>query len=93
MMNYQPHYPYSPASAYALNRCLYLLKSDPAFLARYVAGPEAALDDLGLGAEERAAVLSGERERIIAAGGHPYLVFMAEFRLKGARGQTTYEYF
>jgi hypothetical protein len=92
-VNYEPHYPFPPARAYALNRVLYLLKSDPDFVTRYVADAAAALAEFGLAEDERAALLSGERERIVAAGGHPYLVFMADLRVRGARGETTYEYF
>ena len=40
------HYFFPPARAYPLNRCLYLLKSDPGFCARYVADRERAMDEL-----------------------------------------------
>jgi hypothetical protein len=37
------HYFFPPARAYLLNRCLFLLKSDPGFCARYVADRERAM--------------------------------------------------
>jgi len=37
------HYFFPPASAYPLNWCLFLLKSDPGFCARYAADRETAL--------------------------------------------------
>lgn len=92
-MNYAPHYPFPPARAYRLNRCLFALKSDAEFLARFVEDPARALDGLGLSEEERLAVLAGERERLCVLGGHPYLIVMAELRVRGARGETNYEYF
>jgi hypothetical protein len=87
------HYPFPPGRAYALNRCLYGLKSDNDFRARYLADPEATMKELGLSEEDRAALQSGDPAALVARGAHPYLVFMAELRLKADRRQTTYEYF
>jgi len=87
------HYPFPPARAYPLNRCLYGLKSDDEFRACYLANPETTMKELGLSEEDRAALRSGDRAALVARGAHPYLVFMAELRLKADRGQTTYEYF
>jgi aromatic-ring opening dioxygenase LigAB LigA subunit len=87
------HYFFPPASAYPLNRCLYLLKSDPAFRARYLADPEAAMAELGLDALARAALQAGERDRLIALGAHPYLVFMADLRLSMERKPAAFEHF
>lgn len=80
------HYPFPPASAYALNRCLYLIKSDPEFRARFARDPDGAAVELGLGPAERAALVGREREALVALGGHPYLVFMAELQLRMAAG-------
>jgi hypothetical protein len=88
-----PHYVFPPAAAYRLNRCLYLLKSDPAFLARYQADPEAAMDELGIDAEARAALRRFDRDRLVALGAHRYLVFMAGLRLQLAREPSAFEYF
>ena len=87
------HYFFPPASAYPLNRCLFLLKSDPAFRARYLADPEAAMAELGLDAPARAALRTGERDRLIALGAHPYLVFMADLRLSMDRTPAAFEHF
>ena len=87
------HYFFPPATAYRLNRCLYLLKSDPMFRARYLAESVAALTELGLGDEDQAAVRAAERDTLVARGAHPYLVFMADLRLRMARGTATFEYF
>ena len=38
------HYVFPPASAYALNRLLFSLKSDPVFRARYVADAQRVMD-------------------------------------------------
>jgi hypothetical protein len=87
------HYAFPPAAAYPLNRCLYLLKSDPDFLARYQTDPEAAMDEVGLGPEARAALRSFDRDRLVALGAHRYLVFMAGLRLQMAREPAAFEYF
>jgi hypothetical protein len=87
------HYFFPPARAYPLNRCLFLLKSDAGFCARYVADPEAALAELALDAEARAALRAFERDRLIGLGAHPYLVFMAALRVKMERQPAAFEYF
>lgn len=89
----EAHYRFPPASAYALNRCLYALKSDDAYRARFLADADAALAEYGLDAEARAALLAGDRDALVARGAHPYLVFMADLRLRMARGSATFEYF
>jgi hypothetical protein len=87
------HYFFPPASAYPLNRCLFALKSDARFRARYLADPEAAMADMGLDGEARAALRSQARDRLIALGAHPYLVFMADLRLGMERTPTAFEHF
>jgi Aromatic-ring-opening dioxygenase LigAB, LigA subunit len=87
------HYFFPPASAYALNRCLFQLKSDDAFRARYLADPGAAMTELGLDASTQAAVRGFDREKLVALGAHPYLVFMAALRLRMEREAETFEYF
>jgi hypothetical protein len=89
----EAHYRFPPASAYRLNRCLFAIKADAAFRARYVADPESAMRELGLGEEDRAALRAADREGLVARGAHPYLVFMADLRLRMERGTTTFEYF
>jgi hypothetical protein len=87
------HYFFPPAKAYALNRCLFLLKSDAAFVARYAKDREAAMDEAGVDAEGREALRAFERDRLIALGAHPYLVFMAGLRLKMESQPASFEYF
>jgi hypothetical protein len=87
------HYFFPPARAYPLNRCLFLLKSDPGFCARYVADREQAMNELGLDAAAREALRTFERDRLTALGAHPYLVFMAGLRLKMEHQPTAFEYF
>ena len=87
------HYFFPPASAYPLNRCLFRLKSDAAFCARYVADREAAMTEVGLDTEAREALRAFERDRLIALGAHPYLVFMAGLRLKMESQPASFEYF
>ncbi len=87
------HYRFPPARAYALNRCLFALKSDAAFRARYVADSGAAMREHHLEPEDEAALLAGDRDTLVARGAHPYLVFMADLRLRMDRGTTTFEYF
>ena len=87
------HYFFPPARAYPLNHCLFRLKSDPAFVARYAADREAAMGELGLDEEARAALRTFERDRLIALGAHPYLVFMAGLRLKMEHQPASFEYF
>ena len=87
------HYSFPPAMAYPLNRFLFALKSDAAVRERYLADPEAAMREGGLDAEARAAVAAADRDRLVALGAHPYLVFMAHVRLSMARDPGTFEYF
>jgi uncharacterized protein (UPF0297 family) len=87
------HYVFPPASAYPLNRCLFLLKSDPAFVARYAKDRDAAMEELKLDPEARAALRAFERDRLLALGAHPYLVFMAGLRLKMESQPAAFEYF
>jgi len=48
------HYRFPPASAYPLNRCLYALKSDDAFRARFLADAKTAMAEHGLDEEAQA---------------------------------------
>ena len=89
----ESHYFFPPASAYPLNRCLFLLKSDSEFRARYVATPDAAMDAVGVTGDARKALRAFERDPLIALGAHPYLVFMADLRLKMDRAPTAFEHF
>jgi hypothetical protein len=87
------HYRFPPAAAYGLNRCLYALKSDRAFIDRFLADPDAATAAMGLTAGERADVRRMDRDALVARGAHPYLVFMAGLRIKMAAEPSTLEYF
>jgi len=87
------HYRFPPSEAYPLNRCLYALKSDPAFIERFVADPVAATAELGLTEGERADLRRMDRDALVARGAHPYLVFMAGLRLKMAAEPGALEYF
>jgi hypothetical protein len=69
------------------------VKSDARFSTRYVADREAAMDELGLDAEARGALRAFERDRLIALGAHPYLVFMAGLRVKMESQPSAFEYF
>jgi len=89
----EAHYFFPPAEAYPLNRFLFALKSDTAVRERYVADPEAAMQEAGLQTEARAALAAADRDRLVALGAHPYLVFMAQVRLAMARDPGTFEYF
>lgn len=88
-----PHYFFPPAAAYPLNRCLFRLKSDAAYRARFLADPEAAMDEGGLDAAARQALRAFERDALVALGAHPYLVFMADLRLRMERAPGTFEHF
>ena len=89
----EAHYFFPPAAAYPINKALFLLKSDDAFRARYQADPEAALAELGLDAPTRAQVRAFERDALVARGAHPYLVFMAQLRLRMEREPGSMELF
>jgi putative modified peptide len=89
----EPHYRFPPASAYRLNRCLYALKSDDDFRARFAKDAPAAMTELGLDAEDADAVLRGDRDALLARGAHPYLVFMADLRLRMEREPVSFEFF
>ncbi len=87
------HYFFPPARAYPLNRCLFLLKSDTAFLSRFVADRETAMGELGLDGECRVALRDFDRDRLVGLGAHPYLVFMADLRVRMERTPAAFEYF
>jgi len=87
------HYRFPPARAYRLNRCLFALKSDAEFRARYLADAPAAMRELALPEEDQAALRAWDRDRLIDRGAHPYLVFMADLRLRMERGEAVFEYF
>ena len=92
-MTHDLHYRFSPASAYRLNRCLFALKSDRAFLARYLADAKAAATEMGLTDEETRDLLAHDRDALVARGAHPYLVFMAALRLRMERESQQFEFF
>jgi hypothetical protein len=87
------HYFFPPASAYPLNRCLFQLKSDGLFRARYVADAEGAMAEAGLDPETRESLRTFDRDRLVALGAHPYLVFMAALRLRMDREPDAFERF
>jgi hypothetical protein len=89
----EPHYFFPPARAYPLNRLLFALKSDDAVRARYLGDPEATVRDMGLDRESAAALRDLDRDRLVACGAHPYLVFMASLRLRMAREPAAFERF
>ncbi len=92
-MSAEPHYAFPPADAYRLNRCLHAIKSDAAYCGRFLADPTAAMAELELSAEEQAALVPIDRDILVARGAHPYLVFMADLRLRLAREPGSLEYF
>ena len=92
-MSGEAHYAFPPARAYRLNRCLYAIKSDSAYCARFLADPGAAMEELGLTAEERRALSPIDRDALVGRGAHPYLVFMADLRLRMSREPGTLEHF
>jgi hypothetical protein len=87
------HYFFPPAAAYPLNRFLFALKSNTAVRERYVADPDATMREHGLDGDARVALTAGDRDRLVALGAHPYLVFMAQVRLTMTREPGTFEYF
>ena len=92
-VNHDLHYRFPPASAYRLNRCLFALKSDREFLARYLADANAAVAEMGLTGEETRDLLAHDRDALVARGAHPYLVFMAALRLRMERETQHFEFF
>jgi len=87
------HYPFPPARAYHLNSCLYAIKSDPEFCARFLADKLATCADMDLSEMEERALATFDRDTLVGLGGHPYLVFMADLRLRMAREPGAMEYF
>jgi len=87
------HYRFPPASAYRLNRCLFALKSDDGFRARFLKDAAAALREYALSDEDAAAIVRGDRDGLLVRGAHPYLVFMADLRLRMERDPIAFEFF
>ena len=92
-MTDEAHYRFPPASAYRLNRCLFAIKADAEFRERFKADAASAMTQAGLDPREQALIIARDRAALVAAGAHPYLVFMADLRLRMARGTGTFEYF
>ena len=92
-MSGETHYAFPPASAYRINRCLHAIKSDSDYVARFLADPTAAMAEIGLDDDERAALHPIDRDALVGRGAHPYLVFMADLRLRMEGGAATFEYF
>jgi hypothetical protein len=87
------HYAFPPASAYRVNRCLYAIKSDAAYCARFLADPAAAMDEIGVTDDERLVLNPIDRDALVGRGAHPYLVFMADLRLRMTREPGSLEHF
>jgi hypothetical protein len=87
------HYFFPSAAAYPLNRFLFALKSDEAFRGRYLDAPEATMAESGLSDDAKEALRHFDRDRLVAGGAHPYLVFMAGLRLRMAREPASFERF
>ncbi len=92
-MSGETHYRFPPAAAYQLNRCLYSIKSDAEYCARFLADPAAAMDEVGLPSDERVGLVPIDRDALVSRGAHPYLVFMADLRLRMIREPGTMEHF
>ena len=93
VMSEQPHYRFPPASAYRLNRCLFALKSDDDFRTRFLKDARAAMSELGLDADDAAAVLPRRPRLAPRPRRAPYLVFMADLRLRMEREPVAFEFF
>ena len=51
------------------------------------------MSELELDTGDAAAVLRSDRDALLARGAHPYLVFMADLRLKMEREPVSFEFF
>jgi hypothetical protein len=87
------HYVFPSASAYRLNKCLFLLKSDDTFRQRFRDDPVRAMREVGLDTEAEGALAPFDRDQLVALGAHPYLVFMAGLHLKMDLEPATFEHF
>src|SRR5207244_3366989 len=67
--------------------------TDDAFRLRFRTDARAAMREMELDDADAAALLRGERDALVARGAHPYLVFMADLRLRMEREAVTFEYF
>jgi hypothetical protein len=88
-----PHYAFPPASAYRINRCLYAIKSDAEYCARFLADAAAAMAEIGVTDDERLILNPMNRDALVGRGAHPYLVFMADLRLRMTREPGSLEHF
>jgi hypothetical protein len=89
----EAHYAFPPASAYRINRCLYAIKSDAEYCARFFVDPAAAMAELGVTDDERLILSPIDRDALVGRGAHPYLVFMADLRLRMTREPGSLEHF
>ena len=51
------------------------------------------MDEVGLDEAARAALRGFDRDRLVEVGAHPYLVFMADLRVRMERTPAAFEYF
>jgi hypothetical protein len=89
----EAHYRFPPAGAYALNHMLFALKSDAEARRRFIADRESAAREAGLSEAEGHALFTLDRDALVGLGAHPYLVFMADLRLRMDGGAGRFEYF
>ena len=54
---------------------------------------QTAMTEAGLASDARAALAAFDRDRLVGLGAHPYLVFMAELRVKMDRAPAAFERF
>ena len=73
--------------------CLFAIKSDDGFRARFLKDAAAALREYSLSDEDAAAIVRRDRDGLLARGAHPYLVFMADLRLRMEREPVSFEFF
>ena len=82
----KPHYPAVHADRVVLSGALHELANDASARQRYLEDPESFARAHGLTAEERAALIDLDEDRMQALDVHPFLPFMARLQLDRQRG-------
>lgn len=72
---------------YSLHKLLWEIRRDPALKSRYLADPDAVLDDYGVTGELRAAMRDFDFKTLYEHGVNPYLIYFCAIQLEVPRAQ------
>lgn len=72
---------------YSLHKLLWEIRRDPALKSRYLADPDAVLDEYGVTGELRAAMRAFDFKTLYERGVNPYLIYFCAIQLEVPRAE------